>query len=77
MAARREERRSGDARDTTSTTVMISNIHVVRTPYGTSKPGVPTTICINLFERQRRKRRGHSDLELLRNPPVRRYLFKL
>ena len=45
-------------------------IHVVMTPYGTSKTGLPTTICINVFERQRRTRRGDSDLELLRNPTV-------
>ena len=46
-------------------------IHVVMTPYGTSKPGLPTTICINVFERQRRKRRGDCDLELSRNPAFR------
>ena len=43
-------------------------IPVVMTPYGTSKTGLPTTICINVFQRQRRKRRGDSDLELSRNP---------
>ena len=45
-------------------------IHVVRTPYGTSKTGLPTTICINVFERQRRNRRGGSHSELSRNQTV-------
>lgn len=38
-------------------------IPYVMTPYGASKTGLPTTICINVFERQRRMGGGRREGE--------------